>query len=909
MMLAPQAPSSVPATARVVVIGAGIVGNSLVHHLARLGWRDIVQIDKGALPNPGGSTGHASNFIFPVDHSRELADLTLDSMRQYKELGVFTESGGYEVARTEERMEELRRRMSSARAWGVPAELVTPDHVVERVPFLDKDKILGAFWCPSVGVVDSLRAGTLMRESALALGALTVVSTVEVVGMDVEQGRIRRVRTTGGDIEAETVVIACGVWSPKLAKMAGASIPLTPAVHQMISVGPIPQLAERPGEISFPIVRDMDTFCYERQHGADMEVGSYAHRPILYDPDEIPSIEQAKLSPTEMPFTADDFDPQLEQALRADAGRARRRRGRDPLRDQRPALADPGRRPAPRRDARGEGPVVGGRGVDQGGPRRRAGRRGVDDPRPLRDRRAPRRHRAVLPAPAHPRARAVPHVRGVQQDLRHRAPRRAVVRRARQAPRADARGAARQPAPMFFETVGWERPFWYASNEALLGEYGDRVLPREHEWDARWWSPIINAEHLAMRERAGHRRPVRVRDLRRRRAGRCDGRAGHRRRPGRRRRRPRDLHAGARRQGRLPLRPHRDAAGPRPLPGGHRRPARHGRPQVVRRPPARDGAAVVDQTSAFTTIGLWGPRARDILGRAHRRRHLPRRASRSSPAARIELGNVAVLASRISYVGELGWELYVPMEQGARVWDLLHEAGRPDGAVPVGIGVYGTTGRLEKGYRAYGFELDGERTIVEAGMARPKVKDADFVGREAYLAQRDAAPQSVLCTLTVDDHTSAGGGKRYMLGGEPILTRDGGTLTDGHGHHPYVTSAGSAPSLGKHVLMAYLPPDQAVVGNALAVSYMEELYPVTVGATTPPRCSTRPTSGSRAELMTNVLVCIKRVPDAAGEVTADRRRPGRRRPVRRVHGQRARELRGRAGGADRRGRPAGRRPC
>ena len=118
--------ATVPATARVVVIGAGIVGNSLVHHLARLGWRDIVQIDKGALPNPGGSTGHASNFIFPVDHSREMTDLTLDSVRQYKELGVFTESGGFEVARTEERMEELRRRMSSAKAWGIEAELVTP---------------------------------------------------------------------------------------------------------------------------------------------------------------------------------------------------------------------------------------------------------------------------------------------------------------------------------------------------------------------------------------------------------------------------------------------------------------------------------------------------------------------------------------------------------------------------------------------------------------------------------------------------------------------------------------------------------------------------------------------------------------------------------------------------------------
>src|SRR3954449_13623423 len=306
---------AVPATARVVVIGAGIVGNSLVHHLARLGWRDIVQIDKGPLPNPGGSTGHASNFIFPVDHSREITDLTLDSVRQYKEMGVFTESGGFEVARTEERMEELRRRMSSAKAWAIESELVTPDQVVEKVPFLDPSVIVGAFWTPSVGVVDSLRAGTIMRERAMELDALTVVPTVEVVGMEVDGGRVRTVRTSGGDIQTDTVVIACGVWSPKLARMAGVHIPLTPAVHQMISVGPIPELAEKPGEISFPIVRDMDTFCYERQHGSDMEVGSYAHRPILMDPEDIPSIDQAKLSPTEMPFTEDDFDPQLEQAL------------------------------------------------------------------------------------------------------------------------------------------------------------------------------------------------------------------------------------------------------------------------------------------------------------------------------------------------------------------------------------------------------------------------------------------------------------------------------------------------------------------------------------------------------------------------------------------------------------------
>jgi glycine cleavage system aminomethyltransferase T len=189
---------------------------------------------------------------------------------------------------------------------------------------------------------------------------------------------------------------------------------------------------------------------------------------------------------------------------------------------------------------------------------------------------------------------------------------------------------------------------------------------------------------------------------------------------------------------------------------------------------------------------------------------------------------VTVLASRISYVGELGWELYVAMDDAAALWDALLDTGDSHGTVPVGIGVYGTTGRIEKGYRAYGFELDAERSIVEAAMQRPKVKAAEFVGKEKYLAQREAAPQTVLCTLTVEDHTSKSGMKRYMLGGEPILTRDGGTLTDGHGHHPYVTTAGSAPSLGKHVLMAYLPPEQAEIGTELAVSYMEELYPVVV---------------------------------------------------------------------------------
>src|SRR5919112_4592162 len=182
--------AGLPEKAKTVVIGAGIVGNSMVWHLARLGWRDIVLLEKGTLPSPGGSTGHASNFIFLPDHSKEMAAFTVDSVRQYKELGVIIEPGGIEVARTEERMQELTRRISSSKAWGIDgAELVTREQVKEMVPFINEEIILGGFYTPGVAVVDSLEAGTLMRRKAQDLGALTVVAGVEVTGLDVDKGR------------------------------------------------------------------------------------------------------------------------------------------------------------------------------------------------------------------------------------------------------------------------------------------------------------------------------------------------------------------------------------------------------------------------------------------------------------------------------------------------------------------------------------------------------------------------------------------------------------------------------------------------------------------------------------------------------------------------------------------------
>ena len=189
---------------------------------------------------------------------------------------------------------------------------------------------------------------------------------------------------------------------------------------------------------------------------------------------------------------------------------------------------------------------------------------------------------------------------------------------------------------------------------------------------------------------------------------------------------------------------------------------------------------------------------------------------------------------RISYVGDTGWEIYVSWEDGPALWDALWETGQEFGIVPVGIGVYGLTGRMEKSYRLMGAELESEYNPVEAGLARPKVKAANFIGKEPYLKMRDEDPSATLCTLTLTDQTDSQGRQRYMQGGnEPILTLDNERILDSKGRVSRVTTAGHAPSAGEYVLMSYLPPEHAEVGTKLQVMYMNELFPVEVAVVGP----------------------------------------------------------------------------
>lgn len=819
---------TLPSQADVVVIGAGIMGSSLVAHLAARGWQRIVLIDKGPMPDPGGSSGHASNFIFPVDHSKAITALTLDSLQQYEELGALISCGGMEVGRTEERGEELRRRMTSALSWGVEAELIGPERVVELVPFINGDLVHSAFWTPSGGIMHPLRAATLMREKAAAQAELTVADNTEVTAIDTEAGRVSRVHTDRGTVAADTVVIASGVWSPRLAEMAGAHIPLSPMVHQMIDVGPISELAETGEEITYPVVRDMDAMMYERQLGANLEIGSYAHRPILHEPGDIPSIGEAELSPTQLPFTTADFETQMRHA-REMFGEVLNREGvttRHAINGLLSLTPDAGPVIGETPEVRGlwsaaavwlkEAPGVG-----------RALADWITDGTTELD-----LHSADI-ARFYPTQRSKSYVRARVSEgfnktygIVHPHEQWLSARGLRRSPFYS---RARELDAEFFETGGWERPHWYESNRNLVAAYS--VADRPHEWDQRWWSPIVSAEHLAMRERGA------MIDLS---AFAQFDVAG----PGALEYMQQMIVAQADRPvGRLIYTP---VLGPdggfrsdltvvrlaedhfRIITGG----ADGARDNYwfTRHLPSDGSVSFTDVTSAICTLGLWGPRARDVLASVSDD-DLSDEAFGFASARHIHVGAVPVLALRVSYVGEYGWELHAPFEQGGQLWDLIYKAGQPLGVVPAGIGVYGTTGRMEKGYRLMGAELTSEYNPVEAGLALPRVKTPDFIGKEAYLQAREAPLRTTLCTLRLDDPRDNTGQRRYPQGHEPILTPDGERIVDEVGRPSYVTSAGPGPSVDSYLLMAYLPPEHAVIGNELLVHYMGQRYPVTVAST------------------------------------------------------------------------------
>ena len=821
--------NSIPASAETVVIGAGIVGNSLAYHLVEQGREDVLLIDKGPLPDPGGSTGHASNFIMPVEHSKEMTHLTRQSIEQYVDMDTFNESGGIEVARTEERMAENRRRVQSAKAWGEPGRLLDVDEIEELVPYINTDIIKGGFYSESAGVCDPLRAGEVMRARAKDAGGLRTSPNTEVLDLHIEDGQITAVETDRGTVETNEVAIAAGLWSPKIARMADVEIPLSPAVHQMISVGPIEYFEQFEGEISHPVVRDMDTQMYERPSGNDLEVGSYQHRPILWDVEDILSNDEAPLSPTQPPLTDDAFDQSMEDALDLmpdvlDDPSAGIRLSIDgllsvtpdgmplvgPLQDvdglwscaaiwikEAPAFGEEVAKwmvhGHPDRDLHGADVN---RFYEYGNSRLFVNNRGSEGYRKI--------YGIVHPAEQWQSSRPLrtSPFYSRQRDLNAR----------------------------FFETAGWERPQWFRSNEDLVRRYNEELdgLLRGSEWDSRWWSPIILGEHLHMRENVGMIGDMGfgifdvvgsdvVEYIERMAVGRMDvdiGKCVYT---------PILAENGGFISDLTIVR-----IGPehyRIITGGGA--AGSDRAWFDGHIQKDEEVTLIDYSESLCTLGLWGPDARNVL-ESVAEDEVSHEAFPPYTAQRITIGEVDAWALRISYVGELGWEIYAPFGQGQRLWDVIAEAGEEYDIRPVGMGVYGTTGRMEKGYRLFGHELELEYTPAEAGLTFHGVKDADFIGKEAYTAGIEAENVATLCTLSLDDPAPSGGRRRFMLGHEPVMDLDGNVIIDEEGRRSYVTSAGTGPSLGKHLMMAYLPPEYADEGTSLQVEYFGEHYPVTV---------------------------------------------------------------------------------
>jgi glycine cleavage system aminomethyltransferase T len=593
----------------------------------------------------------------------------------------------------------------------------------------------------------------------------------------------------------------------------------------MADVGPMDILAETNNEIGYPIVRDMDTFCYERQSAGSMEVGSYGHRAILHHPDEIPSNQDAALSPTELPFTDDDFDPQMETAIELMdmLGEAEIRYAINGLLsltpDTMPCLGET-------TEVRNlwsaaavwvkEGPgmaQVVAEWMTYGYPRV-IDVHGADIARFYDEERTEE----------HIWSRADEHFIKTY-GIVHPAEQWEGRRNLQVGPyfsRQEDLGAE------FFQARTWERPQWYGCNADLVERYG--LSEREVEWDNRWWSPITIGEHLNLRENCG------VVDLSSFQIYELEG-------PGA------VEYADRLAVNKVDVPVGRSIYTPWLTPDGGFHSdltmMRLGEDRVrivtgvfdggrdefwTRRHMPTDGSVTFTNiTKQLTTLGLWGPRAPAVLSQLTDQ-DLGQEGSPYGSIIDAEVAGLPCQLFRISYVGDTGWEVYARWEDGPKLWDALMEAGADLGIRPTGGGVYGSSGRLEKGYRLMGAELESEYNPLEAGLARPRVKAADFIGREAYLAARAAGdPEVLMCTLTVEDQTDAQGRKRHMMGGnEPILTMDGGRITDSHGRVSRVTSAGYGPSVDRHLLMSYLPLELCTPGTDLQVMYMNELFPVKV---------------------------------------------------------------------------------
>ena len=796
-----------------MIVGAGIVGCSVAEHLGRLGWRDMVVLDQGPLFEAGGSTSHAPGLMFQTNPSKTMTDLARYSVRRYVELELDGQPcgyqvGGIEVAETSERWEDLKRKHGLATSWGLESELISPEECVEKVPLLDKHRIRGGFYVPTDGIAKAVRACEAMARLAEERGAKFYGQT-EVTGIEVKDGRVSGVETDRGRIETELVISCAGMWGPRIGRMVGMNVPLVPMQHQFAWTTPVAELAGETREVVHPILRHQDFSMYFRQKEDYYGIGAYRHRPMPVPVDDIGRNYRGEGEfPSVLEFTSEDFEPTWQEAHKMlpalqNAGIVRPMNGLFSFTPDGGPLLGPSRE-------------VGGFWIAEAVWITHAIGVGkvmaewISDGVPSIDLAGADVHRfePYALSPSYILARSAQSFREVydiihpQQPMDEPRPLRASPFYPRQ----------RDLGAYFLEASGWERPQWFEANETLLDGRG---VSDRGEWAGRYWSKIVAAEALATRERvalydmtslkkAEVSGPGALSFLQKLTTGQLDKPAGKvtytlmlDEAAGIRS----DVTVARLGEERFQL----GLNGPRDI------------EWMERHLPSDGSVQVRDITPGTCCIGVWGPAARDVV-QSLSEDDFSNEAFGFFNARRAYLREVPVTAMRLSYVGELGWEIYTSADLGLRLWDLLWEAGRPYGVLAGGRGAFNSL-RVEKGYRSWGTDMTTEHDPYEAGLdfaVRPE--KGDFIGREALLERRESGPRRKLVCLVLDDPGVV------VMGNEPVWAdgRAGGRAVG------YVTSADFGYTLGQSIAYVWVSPEHAGVGNRLEIEYFDRPYPATV---------------------------------------------------------------------------------
>jgi 4-methylaminobutanoate oxidase (formaldehyde-forming) len=766
-------PRELPDRARVVIIGGGVGGTSIAYHLAQLGERDVVLLERNELTS--GSTFHSAGLVGQLRSSVSLTRMMMDSVELYRQLDCgWVECGGLRLACTPEREQEVMRQVAWAKTFGLPLELLSPSQARELFPPMVTDGVRCASYLPTDGYLDPSQLTFALAEGARS-GGCRVFTHTRVSGIEVLDGRVRRVSTQWGDIEAEVVVNAAGMFAAELGRMAGVRVPVVPFAHEYLVTQPF---REREAGEHLPTLRDPDLLIYFREEGGGLVMGGYERRSAPWALDEhlldrIPADFNGRL-------LEEDW-PRFEE-IAVNSSR------RVPAMENVPVtrlINGPEGFTPDNEFCLGETEVGGffvaagfcAHGLAGAGGIGKVMAEWILDGEPALDvwEMDIRRFGRHYASPSYTLKRAK-EVYETYYDIRYPGHERQAGRPLRVSSAYDWH---RRHGAEFGEKSGWERVNWYESNS----QSGDAEL-RPRGWAGMHWSPAIGSEHRATRETAGLfdessfaklevSGPGAAELLERL----CDNRVA------------RDVGAITytqmlNRRGGIEC----DFTVTRVEEEGFQIVTgtafgNHDASWIRRHLPDDGSVRLSDVTSRWACFALWGPRAFDVLSTLTADPlDFPYMSMRS-----ISVGDVPVRALRVTFVGELGWELYCPTEYGAGLWTSIWEAGQPFGLVAGGYRAIDSL-RLEKGYRVWAADITPDDNPYEGGLGFCVREDKEFIGSPAL---RDAAVQRRLRCLVLSDPRSV------ALGNEPVRVGDeicGRVTTGGYGY-----------TVERSIAYAYLP--------------------------------------------------------------------------------------------------------